>query len=94
MAALVPVAAAHAAIIRVGRQPAHPAGARFVGTLPATTRMHVTVALKPRDPAALATYARAVATPGSASYRHYLTPSQFARRFGATAAQIRAVRRS
>jgi subtilase family serine protease len=94
VAALVPVTATHAAVVRVGRQPAHPAGARFVGGVPAATRLHVTVALKARDPAALTAYARAVATAGSASYRHYLTPSQFARRFGATAAQIRAVRRS
>jgi subtilase family serine protease len=90
----VPVTSAHAGIVRVGRQPARPAGARSTGAVPAATRMHVTVALKPRDPGALAAYARAVSTPGSPSYHHYLTPSQFARRFGATAAQVQAVRRS
>jgi hypothetical protein len=91
---LIPVAAARAATIRVGRVPAVPTGARFVGMVPAGTRMHVTVALRPRDPAALAAYARAVSTPGSAGYRRYLTPAQFARRFGATSAQIDAARRS
>ncbi|MGZ4167432.1 MAG: protease pro-enzyme activation domain-containing protein, partial [Solirubrobacteraceae bacterium] len=94
VAALGPVAAARAATVRVGRQPARPAGARLVGAVPAATPMHVTVALRPRDPWALAAYARAVSTPGSDPYRHYLTPAQFARRFGATAAQVRAVRRS
>ncbi|MGZ4169145.1 MAG: protease pro-enzyme activation domain-containing protein, partial [Solirubrobacteraceae bacterium] len=94
LAALVPVAAAHAAIVRVGRAPAVPAGATFVGHVPSATLLHVTVALRPRDPVALAAYARAVSTPGSASYRRYLTPTQFAARFGATAGQVDAVRRS
>jgi len=94
LAVLVPVGAARAATVRVGPAPAVPAGARFVGMVPAGTQMHVSVTLRPRDPAALAAYAQAVSTPGSASYRRYLTPPQFARRFGATPAQISAVRRS
>ncbi len=94
LAALIPVAMARAATIRVGHAPMRPAGARFVGGVPAAVPMHITVTLRPRDPAALAAYARAVSTPGSTSYRQYLTPAQFARRFGATAAQVRAVRRS
>ncbi len=94
LAVLLPVGAARAASVRVGRVPSVPAGARFMGMVPAGTRMRVTVALRPRDPAALAAYARAVSTPGSAGYRRYLTPAQFARRFGATPAQIAAVRRS
>ncbi|MGH2893509.1 MAG: S53 family peptidase, partial [Solirubrobacteraceae bacterium] len=94
LAVLIPVAAARASVIRVGRAPAVPAGARFVGSVPAATPLHITVALRPRDPSALVAYARAVSTPGSASYRRYLTPAGFARRFGATSAQISAVRRS
>lgn len=70
---------------------AEPAGAT---SLPAGTRLHVTVTLRPRDPVALAAYAQAVSTPGSASYLHYLTPAQFSRRFGPTPAQIARVRRS
>ena len=62
--------------------------------LPANTSLHVTVTLRPRDPAALAAYARTVSTPGSSSYLHYLTPGQFASRFGPTRAQIDRVRRS
>ncbi len=94
LAALIPVTVAHAATVRVGHAPVRPAGARFVGSVPAPVPMHITVTLRPRDPAALAAYARAVSTPGSAGYRRYLTPARFARRFGATAAQVRAVRRS
>lgn len=56
--------------------------------------MHVTIALKPRDPAALAAYAQAVSTPGSSAYHSYLTPAQFAQRFGAGASELAAVARS
>src|ERR1700744_1317413 len=86
--------AARAATVRVGRAAAVPTGATFTGMVPAATRLHVTIALRPRDGSALAAYARAVSTPGSADYRRYLTPTQFARRFGASAAEIGTVRRS
>ncbi|MHB1568521.1 MAG: protease pro-enzyme activation domain-containing protein, partial [Solirubrobacteraceae bacterium] len=55
--------------------------------------LHETVALSPRDPAALAAYAAAVADPASPLYRHYLSVAQFARRFGPTVAQVASVRR-
>ena len=94
LAALSPVAAARAAAVRVGQAPPVPAGATLVGMVPAATTLHLSVALRPRDPSALAAYAHAVSTPGSAVYRRYLSPAQFARRFGPTAAQVSAVRRS
>ncbi len=93
-AAFVPVAGAHAATVRVGRAPSVPAGAVFSGGVSSATRMHVTVTLTPRNPVGLAAYARAVSTPGSAAYHQYLTPSDFARRFGATPAQVARVQRS
>jgi len=69
------------------------ARARSAGTAVAPSRrLHLTVTLKPRDPPALAAYASAVSTPGSPSYHHYLTPLQFGRRFGATAARLRTIR--
>jgi len=49
--------------------------------------MHVTVVLKPRDPIGLAKLVAEVSTPGSSSYRRYLNPSEFERRFGSTTAQ-------
>lgn len=70
------------------------AAAKSASPVPGTERLNVSVTLKPRDPAALAAYAREVSTPGSDLYRAYLTPAQFARRFGPTPKQIAAVRRS
>jgi len=78
-------------LVRVGARPALPPGARTLGALAGATRLEVTVTLRPRDPAALAAYATAVATPGSAVYHHYLTVAQFAQRFGPSAGQIGAV---
>src|SRR3954451_14428016 len=68
-----------------------PAGAAPVAH---RVRLHVTLTLHPRDPTGLRAYARAVSTPGSASYLHYLSPGQFARRFGPTRAHIATVRRA
>jgi hypothetical protein len=71
------------------------AEAAAVQSARATSRsraLHVTVTLRPRDPARLAAYAQAVSTPGSPEYGDYLTPHQFGARFGASAVQIAAVR--
>jgi subtilase family serine protease len=78
-------------LVRLGSAPAVPAGARVLGPPAPATRMHVTLALRLRDPAALAAFATDVSTPGSAVYRRYLTVAAFARRFGATRAEIDAV---
>jgi subtilase family serine protease len=59
---------------------------------PRVALVHATVALAPRDPAALAAYATAVTTFGSPSYHRYLSVTQFARRFGPAAATIARVR--
>jgi subtilase family serine protease len=50
------------------------------------------VALEPRDPAALESFAEEVATPGSPVYGRHLSVAQFAARFGATPAQVATVR--
>lgn len=89
-----PVAGASPRGVRVGSVPALHAASGAPALLPGSTSLHVTVALKPREPAALAAFASAVATPGSALYRHYITPAQFAQRFGPTTAQITAVESS
>ena len=88
-----PAAAASPHGIRVGSVAA-PASSQVLGALPDATKLHVTVALAPRDPAALAAFASAVSTPGSAVYRDYISPAQFAQRFGPTAAEIASVRAS
>ncbi len=71
-----------------------PADATVAGRLPPRARLRVTLILKPRHPAALAAYARAVSTPGSPSFRRYLRPAEFGRRFGASPGQIAVVRRT
>src|ERR1700689_5443085 len=67
-----PASAATAGLMRVGRKPSLPPEASILGGLPTAPRMHVTVGLNPRDPAALADYVRAVSTVGSSLYRVYL----------------------
>ena len=86
-----PSAAWSATRIRVGTVPHLAPGARVVGPLPRGTQIGATVTLKPRDPAALAAYATAVATAGSGVFHDYITPAQFAQRFGPSTAQIAAV---
>ena len=80
------------AVMRVGRAPVVPAGAVARGRLPRSSLIDATVALQPRDPAALTAFAKAVSTPGSPAYRHYLSVAQFARRFAPSTAQVASVR--
>ena len=70
-----------------------PSGATSLGALPGSTPLSGEVSLSPRDPAALAAFAAAVTTPGSASYRRFLAPGQFGPRFGAATDTVDAVRR-
>ena len=91
-ALLLAASSAGATVMRIGRLARTPAGAHVVGMLAPATLLHITVALKPRDPAALQSYVRAVSSPSSLYYRAYLTPAQFARRFGASSAEVRVVR--
>lgn len=79
--------------VRVGPPPPL-ASAATAGGIPSSLRLHVTVVLKPRDPSGLAAYARAVSTPGSSLYHAFLTPKQFAARFGASLSAVRSLERS
>ena len=80
--------------VRLGSAPAVPADAHIVSAVPATTQLHVTVTLQSQDPAGLAAFATEVSTPGSSLYRDYLTPAEFAQRFGATPQAVQAVESS
>jgi len=86
------------ALVAVGGVPTRPPGARPGGSLAATRVISLGVALRPRDPGALATFAKAVSMPHSPLYHHYLTPGKFAVEFGptvtSTAVVIRALRQS
>lgn len=77
----------------VGGVPAE-AHAAAVGSVAPSTRLALTVVLKPRDPAGLATLAAAVTNPNSPSYRHFLSVGEFAARFGAGSASVRMLRES
>ncbi|HEY1568547.1 MAG TPA: protease pro-enzyme activation domain-containing protein [Solirubrobacteraceae bacterium] len=92
VAAAAPVGGTVAAVMRVGRAPAIPAGAQASGKLPRSQAIDATIALQPRDPAALTAFVKAVSTPGSSVYHRYLSVAQFAGRFGPTAAQVSSVR--
>jgi subtilase family serine protease len=54
--------------------------------------VNLRVYLAGQDPAGLASYAKSVSDPGSATYGHYLSAAQVQSRFGATAAQVQAVK--
>ncbi len=71
-----------------GHQSRVPPGATLIGPAPAATTLPLVVTLLPRDPAALAAEVRAVSDPHSPEYRHFVTPSEFAQRFGATPGTI------
>lgn len=86
------VSASAQTVSRVGQAPLRPDGALTVGPLADSATISVTIALAPPDPGALASYATAVSTPGSAEYGHYLSVAAFRSRFAPSDAQAQAVR--
>ncbi len=72
----------------VGAPQPIPVQARALGPVDPAAPLLLTVALRPRHRAALTRLVRAVSSPGSPLYRHYLTPAGFADRFGAGAAGV------
>lgn len=92
--AIALIAPGSAGATRLGSAPPLPRGARIAGAVSAGAPIHITVTLQPRDPAALEAFATAVSTPGSPQYRDYITPAQFAARFGAAPDAVAAVEAS
>ncbi|MEU6173712.1 protease pro-enzyme activation domain-containing protein [Streptantibioticus parmotrematis] len=70
---------------------AHPAGAHRLGALSGSRPLKVSVALQPRDQAALNALVAAVADPYSPHYRHFLTPRQYNAMFAPSTAQLHQV---
>ena len=62
-----------------------------VGRTAAAHPITVSLYLPSRDPAGARDFATRVGTPGDAAFRHYLTPAQYADRFGASQADYHAV---
>ena len=71
--------------------------APFVGTstalqaVPATHALSIQFWLAPQRPAAAQSYASAVSTPGNPLFGHFLSPAEYASRFGATDAETGSV---
>jgi len=82
-------AVASEARVVVAGSSALPAGATIV-TQPITASFDVVMALDHQG--ALTSYVASLTNTASPNYRHFLTTSQFARRFGASASSVRAVR--
>jgi subtilase family serine protease len=87
-------ASAAAPRARVGSVPSLPNAARTTGAVRTGRQVQLSLSLASRDPLGMARMATAVSTPGTRAFRHYLSVSQFAHRFGATTAHIVAVRRA
>ncbi|MFF3844079.1 protease pro-enzyme activation domain-containing protein [Streptomyces sp. NPDC002328] len=75
-----------------GTRPAWATAGADRGATPDGAQVAARVYLAGRDAAGLAAYARAVSDPASSAYGAYLSPRQARARFGATAAQVTAVR--
>jgi subtilase family serine protease len=86
---------AQSSSVRAGIADTHPgwatASARTSSQLVTSGTVSARVYLAGRDPAGLASYATAVATPGNALYGHYLTTGQVMARYGPAQAQVSAV---
>ncbi|MEW2621986.1 S53 family peptidase [Streptomyces sp. NPDC048106] len=63
------------------------------GTLSSGTQLTGTIFLAGQDTAGLTAYATSVSTPGSADYGKFLTPAQYDAKYGATQAQVSAVKK-
>ena len=75
--------------VRIGTAPEAPRAAVRVGLVPGSQRIEVDVALRPRDPAGLASFATAVSTPGSPVFHRYLRPGAVGAAFGAAEGTLR-----
>jgi subtilase family serine protease len=75
-----------------GAAPRLPAGTRVLRPAPGSARLQVTLALRSRDPAGLASLARQVSMPAAARFRRFLGPRQVRARFGAPPAVLTALR--
>jgi subtilase family serine protease len=69
------------------------ARAHRVGSVSRSTRENFDLVLKLRNRRGAVALMKAVSTPGSASYRHFLTTSQWEARFSPTKAQVALARK-
>lgn len=81
-----------AAVDWISQGIAAPLGSTLMGATPSSARLDMRVVLEPNNSAALAQFINDVSTPGNPLYRHFLSPAEFAQRFGASPAAIARVR--
>ena len=74
-----------------GNTPAAVARLQATKNLPATDQLHLAIALPLRNRAELDMLLKNLYDPASPSYRHYLTPPQFAEKFGPTKSDYQAL---
>ena len=74
-----------------GHVPAALAHLPAIGRAPAATRVHLAIGLPVRNQPALTQLLQELYDPASPNYRHYLTPEQFAARFGPAEQDYQAV---
>ena len=74
-----------------GHVPAVLARLQPMGRLAATNRLNLAIGLPLRNPDALARFLQQLYDPAHPNYRHYLTPEEFAARFGPTEQDYQAV---
>ena len=82
--ALISPPAQAATQVLSGTVPPAVAKLRPMGRLPVATQLNLAIGLPLRNPDQLNTLLRQIYDPTSPSYRHYLTPAQFAEMFGPT----------
>jgi uncharacterized repeat protein (TIGR03803 family) len=90
MLALAASSAAPLQLLR-GHVPAVTAHLQPLGRLAGTNRLDLAISLPLRNAAALTNLLEQIYNPASPNYRHYVTPEQFAERFGPTEQDYRAV---
>lgn len=74
-----------------GEKLAKLAQAKPMGALDPQQSIHFSVALNPRDEAAMKAFVASLYQPTSVNYHHFLQPGQFTAKFGPTAAQYQSV---
>ena len=79
-------------MVPVGTAPGIPPGARIIGREASSATLRITVALRSAHPRGLRRLATRISTPGSARFRHFLTPRQVQARFGPRRGAAAAVR--
>ena len=75
-------------LVKLAPAPKVPASSHRVGRVAGNRVFHLEIGLLPRDPASFQQFLDGVTSPGSPTFRHYLAPGAYARRFGPTPSSI------